>query len=162
MTEDMCWLVLHCRPGLVRHGWQGKREGRRETPEGQQRTAHHHLALALLPTTIPSLTITSASAVPTTSTPVTPITCCRVHYSPATPRPKTKRLDRWSAASAQLCTITKRAFMLPKPWPYDEHSQDYMYSIYLSSRSGRSGPFSQHMSPDKASCVNWLQHAGPC
>jgi hypothetical protein len=94
MTEDMCWLVLHCRPGLVRHGWQGKREGRRETPEGQQRTAHHHLALALLPTTIPSLTITSASAVPTTSTPVTPITCCRVHYSPATPRPKTKRLDR--------------------------------------------------------------------
>jgi hypothetical protein len=89
----MCWLVLHCRPGLACHG-ETKEKAEQKTAEGHQR---------MLPATFSS-PINSAFALPTT--PVTSITrAVESTYtcSPASasPRPKTKRLDRrpdWRSA----------------------------------------------------------------
>jgi hypothetical protein len=54
--EHMCWLVLHCRPGLGSARWQGEREGRTETAERHQGINAQHSASFLFPTTISSLT----------------------------------------------------------------------------------------------------------
>ena len=119
--------------------WQGEREGRTETPERHQGSnAQHSTArFSCQPQSHHSpLTITSASAVPTTCVPYT----SHIHHvlpsppipSPATPRPKTKRLDTPPVCltgglrgtllrlhnSAQSRT---KAFMPPRPWwPSDE------------------------------------------
>lgn len=95
----MCWLVLHCRPGLVRDGQAKERAAEKHLKGINAQHSASPLSpsrLAMEPQSHHSpLTITSASAVPTT------YFTSQIHHvlpsppigSPATPRPKTKRLD---------------------------------------------------------------------
>jgi len=150
MSEDECWLVLHCRPGLACRGKTKERAEQKQLKGiNAQRTTF-------------SSPITSASAVPTTA--ITSIH--HVLSSPPTPTALRLRLlgprrSDWTCALTgglrrlpYLHNQTQSAFILPS-LPQTLTRQLHLPLVGL-------GLSSEHMSPYKASCLNLLQHAGPC
>jgi hypothetical protein len=134
-----------------------EREGRTETAEGHQRTTHHTLI-----TRHPSpITHHQRIRRPNDSN--------HIHHvmsSPPTPTALRLRLlgprrSDWTCALTgglrrlpYLHNQTQRAFMLPSV-PQTLTRQLHLPLVGL-------GLSSEHMSPYKASCLNLLQHAGPC
>jgi hypothetical protein len=153
MSEDECWLVLHCRPGLACHAKTKERAEQKQLKGiNAQRTTLSS------PVTHHPSPITSASAVPTTA--ITSITCCRVHTALRLRFLGPRRSDWTCALTGGLRRLpylhnqTQRAFMLPSV-PQTLTRQLHLPLVGL-------GLSSEHMSPYKASCLNLLQHAGPC
>jgi hypothetical protein len=151
MSEEECWLVLHCRPGLACHA-KTKESAEQKQLKGinAQRT--------------------------TLSSPIThhqrihrPNDSNHIHHvmsSPPTPTALRLRLlgprrSDWTCALTgglrrlpYLHNQTQRAFMLPS-LPQTLTRQLHLPLVGL-------GLSSEHMSPYKAPCLNLSQHAGPC
>jgi hypothetical protein len=165
-SDDMCWFVLHWRPGLA---CLAKTKERAEQKQLKGINAQRIISLALLPTfhhTISSpITSASPSQQPYTS---------HIHHvqsSPPTPAALHLKLlgprgSDWAGVLTSglrgfpSCTIRHKRFCAAEamagPTRNSIHSQ--ANCIYVLARLDSS---SQYMSPAKASCTNLLQHAGP-